>query len=230
MAYPSTFVDIQNAVIAKARLSSANDLTRVKDWINQVYADACLTTEVNVTSSTMTVTTGSYSYTLPSQVMRIKEMVITPVGSSVSAPLRQTTLDEILRRRRASGGTQSYGGYVTHYALLGVNDFEVWPTPQNADTITIYYVAAPTALSGDADTPILPEPFASKVLEFGALAEAADFKGDPAGPQWASEYQQWLQKLRTHLTRKMGGQPGHFNVWDERVFPPHDPSADVRFW
>ena len=231
MAYPSTFVDIQNSVIAKARLSSTNDLSKVKDWINQAYADVCLTTELNITSSTMTVTAGSYSYTLPSAVLRIKEMVITPVGSTVSAPLRQTTLDDILRRRRAAGGMQNFGGYVTHYALLGINDFEIWPTPQAADSITIYYVAAPTALSADSDTTILPEPFASKILEFGALAEAADFKGDPAGPQWAAEYQQWMQRLRAHLTRKMGGQPGQFRIWDDKVFPPHDPSTDLAgYW
>ena len=200
----------------------------MKDWVNQVYADACLATELNVTSSTMTLTAGSYSYTLPSAVMRIKEMVLTPVGSTVSGPIRQTTLDDILNRRRASSAATGTGGYVTHYALLGISDFEVWPTPGSADTITIYYVAAPTALSANADVPILPEPFASKVLEFGALAEAADFKGDPAGPQWAAEYQQWLMKLRSHLTRKMGSQPGQFRIWNDGVFPPHDPSTDIR--
>lgn len=228
MSYPSTFVDIQRAVIAKARLSSDNDTDKVKDWLNQIYADACLTTEVSVTSATMNLTAGSASYTFPDAIMRIKEMVITPSGATVSKPLKQSTLDEILSRRQASGGIQNFGGYVTHYALLGVNDFEVWPTPQAADVLTIYYVAAPTALDADEDVPsLLPEPFASKVLEFGALAEAADFKGDPAGAQWAGEYQQWLQKLRAHLTRKQGSQPGQFRVWNSTVFPPHDPSTDV---
>lgn len=174
----------------------------------------------------MTMTSNVSSYTLDSSIMRIKEMVITPVGATVSGPIRQTTLDDILNRRRANGSV--VGGYVTHYALLGGTSFEVYPTPQAADVITIYYVSAPTPLSGNSDTPTLPEPFASKVLEFGALAEAADFKGDPAGPQWAQEYQVWLQKLRSHLTRKGGSQPGQFNVFGAGVFPPHDPSTDLR--
>lgn len=170
---------------------------------------------------------GQATYTLGASIMRIKEMVITPIGATVSKPLRQSTLDEILSRRQAAGGVQNFGGYVTHYALLGLSDLEVWPTPQAVDVIKAYYVAAPTALSADGDVPVLPEPFASKVLEFGALAEAADFKGDPAGPQWEGEYQEWLQKLRTHLTRKQGNQPGQFRIWNSSVFPPHDPSTDL---
>jgi len=200
----------------------------VKDWINQAYADACLMTEAIVQSSTMSLTSGVSSYTLDASIMRIKEMVITPVGATVSSPLRQSTLDEILRRRQSSSTTQIVGGYVSHYALLGVNDLEVWPTPLSADTITIYYVAAPTPLAADSDAPVLPEPFASKVLEFGALVEAADFKGDPSGPQWSQEYQISLQKLRSHLTRKQGSQPGQFQIFGARDYPPHDRSTDIR--
>ena len=44
MAFPSTFLDIQNAVINKLRLDSTNDLSKVKDWINQVYYEACIET------------------------------------------------------------------------------------------------------------------------------------------------------------------------------------------
>lgn len=222
-------MDLQNSVIAKARLSKTDDLDKVKDWLNQIYADVCVTAELSITPSTMALTANVSSYTLPAAVMRIKEMFVTPTGTTQSGPLRQTTLDEILNRRRAAGGVQ--GSRCTMYALLGVNDFEVWPTPQNADVITIYYVAAPTVLSGDTDTPsLLPEPYASKILEFGALAEAADFKGDPAGPQWAGEYQQWMQKLRAHLTRKQGGQPQQFRIFNGSVYPPHDPSTDIGYY
>lgn len=215
-------------MIAKARLNTADDTSRCKDWINQIYADACLTVEATITSTTINMVAGTSTYTLASSIMRIKEMTTTPSGATISGPLKQTTLDEILNRRRAAGGVQ--GSRVTHYALLGLTDLEVWPTPQNADVITCWYVSAPTPLSGDTDTTVLPEPFASKVLEFGALAEAADFKGDPAGPQWAGEYQQWLQKLKTHITRKQGSQPGQFRVWNDSIYPPHDPSTDLGWY
>ena len=95
----------------------------------------------------MTLTANTPSYTLSSSILRIKEMYVTPVGGSQSAPLQKTTLDYILRRRQAAGGISGSNGYVTHYALIGINDFEVYPTPANADVLTIWYVALPTALS-----------------------------------------------------------------------------------
>lgn len=173
-------------------------------------------------------TAGASSYTLPSAVMRIKGMYVTPVGGVPSQPLQQTTLDYIIQRRQASGGAVARNGYVTHYALLGLNELEVYPTPSGADVITVYYAALPTPLVNDGDVPILPEPFASKLLEYGALAEAADWKGDPSENEYRQLYQVWVQKLRTHLTRKMsGGQPGQFRVLPGYQFPPHDPSTDL---
>jgi hypothetical protein len=78
----------------------------------------------------MTLTAGTSSYTLPSAVLRIKEMYVTPVGGVQQPPLIQTTLDEILRKRQAGGGTAIATGSVTHYALLGLTEFEVYPTPR----------------------------------------------------------------------------------------------------
>ena len=213
-------------MIAKARLNATNDLSKVKDWINQVYAEICVEMEANISSATMTLTAGSASYTLPSGVSRIKSMYVTPVGAIQSGPIQLTTLDYIIRRRQAAAGT-STNGYITHYALLGINDFEVYPTPQAADVITLWYVKLPVALSANADVPILQEPYASKLLEYGALSEAADFKGDPSESEYRQLFEVWKQKYRGHLTRKRGGQPGQFNMFPTSTFPPHDPSTDL---
>ena len=132
--------------------------------------------------------------------------------------------------RTALGGAATATGYITHYALLGLSEFEVYPTPQSADVITIYYVAQPTALSADADVPILPEPYASKLLEYGALAEAADFKGDPAEGEYRQLYQMWRGKFIEHLNRAKGGTPEAFEFYPENSFPPHDPSVDAPWW
>lgn len=182
---------------------------------------------MNQTSTTLSLVAGTANYTLSSTILRIKEMYVTPVGGAQSQPLQLATLDYILTRRQASGGASANRGYVTHYALLGVNDLEVYPTPSSADTVTIYYVGLPTALSANGDISILQEPYSSKVLEYGALAEAGDFKGDPATDQWRQLYEIWKQKYRAHLNRKRGAQPGQFNMFPTGAFPPHDPSTDV---
>ena len=63
MAYPSTFVQLQNEVIDRLRLDSIADLTRVKDWINQVYTDICVETEALQDFATSTFTSGCLLYT-----------------------------------------------------------------------------------------------------------------------------------------------------------------------
>ena len=229
MAFPSTFVDLQNDVIQRLRLDATADLAKVKDWINQVYAQVCVETEANVTVATMALTAGTSSYTLSSSIERIKGMFVTPVGGQASQPLLPITLDELIKRRSASNAATATSGSVTHYALLGLSEFEVWPTPASADTITVYYSALPTALSADADVPILHEPWASKLLFNGAAAEAADYKGDPAENDYRAIFEDQLRRYRTHLSLK-GPRPNQFQVVSSSPFPLHDPSTDVRDW
>jgi hypothetical protein len=154
-------------------------------------------------------------------------MYVTPVGGVQSRPLRLATLEQILTWRQAGGGTAVANGTVEYYALVGLNQIEFYPTPGAADTLTIWAVKAPTALSANGDTPILPEPYASKVLEYGALAEAADFKGDPSEQEYRQLFEVWKGKLRTHLTRRSGTQPRQFGFVPSGVYPPHDPSTDI---
>lgn len=215
-------------MIAKARLDSVADEAKVEDWINQVYAQVCVETEANQTSATMALTAGTYSYTMPTGVLRIKEMFVTPVGAVMQGPLIQTNIDELIRRRQGSGGASVATGSVTHYALLGLTDLEVYPTPAAADVITIYYAALPTALSSAGHVSILQEPYSSKVLEYGALAEAADLKKDPDAMMYRSLYDDWMRRFRAHLARRQGNQTQQFALGGGYTWPPHDPSTDIR--
>jgi len=215
MAFPSTFADIQLAVMEKATLDPVLDVQKVKDWVNQAYFQAAVETEAISGEATMAMTAATGSYILPAAVARIRQMAVQPAGSTVfNAPLILTTLDEILQRRQnGQGGASSWS---THYTLVGINGLEVWPTPTAAaDTITVYYVSYPVALSAAGDVPVFEEPYASKILEFGALAEAGDFKGDPATAQWAADYTDWMGRYRQHLQRKRGVIPGQFHQWGE---------------
>ena len=220
------FLDIQNSVINKLRLDATNDLQKVKDWINQIYAQICVETGANASFATMTLTSGSASYTFPTQVERVKSMFVTPVGGTANAPLQPVSLDYINRRRMVGGGVATATGTVTHYALLGINDFEVYPTPQAADVITIYYESLPTALSGNTDVPILHEPWASKLLEYGALAEGADFLNHPDEPKYRGLYEGWMTRYIAHLNRK-GPKPDQLEVFGAFIYPSHDPSTDL---
>ena len=229
MAYPSTFVDIQNAVIAKSRLDATNDRQRVKDWINQVYADVCVTTEALQESDTMTLTSNQASYTIPSAVVRIKYMAIKqPNQTGYNVPLTLVPLQQILIWRQANAGLATTNGTSMFYAVSGLNDLDLYPTPATADTLLMYYLLQPTALSADSDIPQIPEPYASKCLEYGSLVEASDYLKDfISGYTYRQVYDEWMQKFRQHLRRKEGGQTKQFPKATSLFRPPSDPSVDT---
>jgi hypothetical protein len=219
MAFPSTFLDIQTAVLQKSRLDPVLDAQRVRDWINQSYTRVCVETEAIVATAQMTCSPGAYSYTLAPQVARTKQMQIRPYGSqTLNPPLIRTTLDELMTRRQ-SGGDAPLAGQSTHYALLGISDFELWPTPAAVDAILIYFVQFPKPLVADNDRPVLEEPYASKLLEYGALSDAGDFNGDPSQIGWENDFDDWMSRYMTHLDRKQGVIPGQFHQWGDPWIP-----------
>lgn len=229
MAYPATFGDVRTAVINKLRLDATNDLTKVSDWVNQVYAMVCVETEAVQTVATMTLTAATGSYTLPTGIVRVKGMQIAPVGqNSKNAPLRVVSLEQIMQMR--AGGSPTDGGTPTSYAVTGYNGLEVFPTPQAADVITVYYVAQPTALSSASDVSVLQEPYSSKLLEYGALAEAADFLHHPSEQEYRQLFEGWMQRFRAHLRRKAGAGTLQFRVVGTSPYVPHDRSTDVAVW
>ena len=228
MAFPATYQDIQNSVIAKLGLDSTNDLAKVKDWINQVYAEVCVQTEALQACGTATLTANQANYTMPSQILRIKSMAIQSSGQTdYGPPLRQVSQDHMIQLRQNSGSTAVSSGSSTHYAIVGLNRFELWPTPVAADTIKVYYVYLPTALSANSDVAVLQEPFSSKLLEYGALAEGADFMRDPSESEYRQLYGFWMAKFKAHLNRRSGTLTPATRIISAGGLIPHDPSTDL---
>src|SRR5215471_4560033 len=181
MAFPSTFADLQAAVIAKTRLdpNNAADVSKTKDWINQAYYRVTLETETIQGSTTLALVSGQVTQ-----------------------------------------------GTATMYTLQG-NSIELWPTPGGADTMTIYYVGYPPLLSAGTDVPQLDEPYASKLLEFGALIDASDYIKDIlAGYTYPQSFQDWMYRYRQHLSRKQGTQSLTFRN-PTGTMVPHDNSTDT---
>lgn len=228
MAYPSQFSDIYNAVIHNLRLDPTNDTAKVKDAVNQAYYQVVVETEAYPAIATTTLTPGTNSYTLPSAISRLKSVNVTPVGGFATRPLLRISIDRMLAYRSAAAGPGTNNGTVYSYCLLGLNELEVYPSPQNADTLTFYYTQRPTALSGDTDVPIIPEPYATDCLVYGAQARVAQFSGDPDLGYYQQLFNDSMQRLQTHINRLTGRVTGQFNLQDDKLWPPHDPSVDIR--
>ena len=226
MAFPSTFVDLQNEVIGSVRLEATDDLQRSKDWVNQVYSAICVEVEAVVTSATSTLTAAAATYAIPSAIARIKQLTVLTSGQTTySGTLEQVSPAQILDWRQS--GTL---GSPTHYAVSGYNILDFYPTPTSADTVLFYYVAFPTALSADADVPILQEPYASYCIKYGALAEAANFLKDPSEQEYRSLFEMWMKKYRAHLNRRAGGNTLSLQIGNGASMVPANNSTDLGAW
>lgn len=188
----------------------------------------CIETEAVQDYADMTLTSGSAVYTLDTSILRIKQMYVTPSGQGQSRPLRPVSLEQILEWSASNGATASNQGSVEYYALLGTQKIHFYPTPSGTDTVTIYYVKLPTALSADADVPVLQEPYVAECLISGACYKAALFLKDPDAILFRQDYDQAIRKLRGHLRRKAGSMTKQFRITRGGTSAPHDPSTDIR--
>lgn len=231
MAYPSTFLDLQNTVAAKSRMDTTDStqLSKIKDFINRAYTEICVSTECLQDSDTITLTANTGSYTIPSAVSRIKQMVIKQTGTNAyNRPLTLVDLASILRWRQSNGGQAVTNGTAYYYSVSGLNDLDLFPTPASADTLLMYYSAVPTPLSADADVPQIPEPYATECIESGALVSAFDYMKDFISSNTIRQvYSGSVAEFRQHLRRREGGQTKQFAKTTGLYRPPHDPSVDV---
>lgn len=228
MAYPSTFLDIQNEVITRVRLDATADLQKTKDWINQALTEVCVETEALQTFATMVMTPSTNIYTLDSSISRVKQMYVVPVNGTVSLPIEPVSIEEMIALTSGQTTGQPNTGGANRYCIFGLNDIQFYPTPSSADTVTVYYVKTPTALVANGDVPGIPEPYATECLVSGACIKAAYFVNDPDVQAYQQAYEMAKRSLRGHLRRKSGAYTKHFRLTGWSNYPPHDPSVDIR--
>jgi len=228
VSLPTTFLGLQTDVAQKAHMNLTDDGDRIKDWINTSYAEVASTTRCFQRSATSTLVSGTSSYTLDASVLHIELLTVTHSGSAWF-PLKECELEQILSYRALNSAAS---GPPTSYALVGLNQLELWPTPNSADTLTTWYSYLPTYLAADGDVPALPEPHASNLLSYGALVQAAEAKRDIMMlGDFQSQYAASMQDFQRYLNRKAGAYPRSFPTWTSTTtYGPHDPSADVWGW
>lgn len=228
MPFPQTFLGMQDAIISRLRL--ANDTpnrNRVKDWINEHYADLVVETEFLQGDGTAALTADEPNFLLDAAIARIKVLVIRQVSQTeYGPPLKFTSLGDIMAKRQSGQVAAINSGVPTHYTLVGHNQLELWPTPATADTAAFWFVKFPTPLSADGDLFVFPGAY-PKAVEFSALYDAALWQKDPDLLQIERDRDIAVAKLRRHLNRRVGGFPHQFRIADGGVTPTWDNSRDL---
>lgn len=188
--------------------ASSSEETQLIAWINEGVIDVLLRARVNVNSATMSLSAGAGDYTLDSTTLAIQDVSYT-TASGTTGRLTRVTPDDILRFRTATPAT---GAQVGYYALSGHDLLMVYPTPSSADSLTIYYVPRPTALSATANDPSsetyggIPSEY-HKAIELYALAQAAEYT-DHQPSQFGARYQAMYESKLLEIKRAMRHKGG----------------------
>lgn len=227
MAFPTTFLTIRNNIFAKLRWDdSAANIVLLKDFINHRYAEICMRTEALQTKGTMTLTPNEPSYLLDVDIIRIKMIRGKAAGSTDwGGPLYETDLDDLLELRR-SVPYATNDGAPSRYSLIGKNRLELHPAPATADTLEVWYVYLPTALSADGDIPELQEPYV-KLIEYGASYDVALIQKDPDALLYREDYERGIREFRGHMNRRAGGPVQQLRVAYHVPRLSVHPSADL---
>lgn len=226
--FPADFITMQDQVIAKGHLDSSADLTRVKNWINNAYYMIAIEVEFYQSSSaTAALAANATSVNFPATIVKLEYIVPTGSDGTIWGPMRETTFEEILEVRAWQGGSVSTGAPSRFAQRSASSNFiEFWPQAAGGEVLTFYGMALPTALSGNTDKPIFPEPY-SKAIEYRALIEAAEQKGDLLMlQQFSSQYQATLEAFRAF--NNTPGMVQQFKVEGARPWPKAN-SVDQGF-
>src|SRR5579863_1663825 len=204
---PPQLSDFRSRVSSKLGLNNtvAGDQPLIDSWINEAISEVLTRSRVNVVPGTMTLTGGSYDYTLPTQILALDEIYLTDASTLVWYRLERRSPAEIITFRV---GTQFQGSPpVRWFALNGTSTLMVYPTPTAADTLTFYYIPRPAQLVNATDyNSDIPSEW-QKTIEYYACWQAGQYMNDAAsqeGNLFRGLYEDELAKLKKAAIHRGG--------------------------
>jgi hypothetical protein len=177
-----------------------------------------LQTGCYVTTTTINEVANTGDYTLDSGIIRVTAWQWTNT-TLVTVPARISVPDLLYLRANASASSPA-----SSYAIAGSNLLMVFPTPDAADTVTLYYTPRPTVMSSGSHDPSnatyggIPAEF-HKAIELYALREGADYSKDGDMVKYDQMYLREIQKIRRYVDMK-GGRKGRVLVNGTRRHVP----------
>jgi hypothetical protein len=149
----------------------------------------------------------SLDYTLDSTILEVVDLYFKSAGTNYA--LARLSVPDLIQRRNSGVST---GSPVSFYAVTGANLIMFHPAPGTGDTLSIYHVPVPTALSASGDDPSstslggVPAVLHRAIL-YWAYSEAASYDDDQTSAQ-GQRYRDWYDKEITrykNIIRKKGG-------------------------
>ena len=214
-----------SSIIGLAGTASGDEQTLIDGWVNEGYEQVLLETHCKVSVATMALTSGTDDYTLDSNIMAILDLYNT--ASSTDYPLTRLTTQDLLayRMNQATNTTT-----VQWYSVQG-STLMLYPTPGSGESLTVFYVPRPTALSAGANTPDSVPAEWHVAIEYYAFARAAEYNEQgPSkfGSYWRALFERTCQEMKS-AERKLGGtRPAAMRIGRRNRPMLSDPSRIIR--
>lgn len=223
--YAASCQDLIDAVTDKLRLDTDEDLARAQGWVNAAIAKIAISTGYfHGTATGTALQPGDETQGLPTSMVRL-DYIVCFQGSVNRILAEATSLERILSLRYLNVTT---GSPRIYYLWQGLVEF--WPTAQGSEVFTYYGSILPDAIAAYDLCPI-PEPF-SKLVEYAACYEAAQYKKDPLIEEYRGLANEWMMQFHAYLNQRRGRKGLQFDLrtFEETNYSPHDPSTDLMTW
>lgn len=153
-------------------------------WVNAAIKDIARRTELYGATATVSLVNGTQSYVCPTDMIRINRVEVEVAGDSRTYPLEfrdNNAMDEVwATNQKTRNGTPCYFTLWGSPPSLGI---KLWPVPQSAGTMTIYYYKQPAETTSPSATIPLPMGWDDAVVDFceyKALRKARDARWQEA--------------------------------------------------
>jgi len=190
-----------SAIIGLTGTAAGDEQTLIDGWVNEAQEQVLLKTHCKVGTATMALTSGTDDYTLDSAILSILDLYNTV--STTDYPLIRLTTQDLLTYRMNQPSSPTTAQWYCQQA----NTLMLYPTPGSGETLTIFYVPRPTAMTTGANTPDSVPAEWHVALEYYAFARAAEYNEQgPSqfGSYWRALFERTCQEMKT-AERRLGG-------------------------
>lgn len=219
----ATLAQLRSRVRDRLDEASARHWTnaQIDSWINDGAEDIARVTESLLATGTISAVAGTQTYSLASLTpspIRIHRIEYQRTGETTKYPLEARDFSVMDDTWGLSQSTHSgTPAYWTAWGFHPSMTLYLYPTPNAAGTIRLFYYRLPTRRSSDGDTIEIPDGWENLAVDF---AEYHALRND-RDPRWQEARALYVEKLQTMIDRTVRptDQPGHF-VTDRGAYVP----------
>ncbi len=184
------------------------DDKQLNRWINEGATDIARRAEVLATSSSIAVTAGTQTYSLPTSMYRLHRATFSADSGVTVYPLEfrdRNEMDEIWSTRPT---TQQYApAFLVIDGRPPTATATLFPVPSANGSLIVYYYAPPVTANSDTDLIDTPSGWEDLVIQY---AEYVALRKD-SNPDWKESKAMYEEQLGTMIdnTRRFHDQNGY---------------------